>query len=235
LAATLLRGLATDTVHRGSHVPLSNKRSHVNRSSYIAFEIPSNLILQKVGAKVWIARVMITWGMLSGATMLVKTPAQFYGVRFLLGVAEAGFVPGVLLYLSQWFPYDRRARIVALFMTGIPLSSLIGNPISGWLMNAMDGLHGLGGWQWLFLLEALPSVALGVFVLWWLPNSIEKTSWLDAEENRTLVANLDGEDAGEKLSSLGHICVDRRLWILGLIDVCIMIGIYAGIVTLSAC
>lgn len=145
-------------------------------AGYIAFEIPSNLILEKVGAKVWIARVMITWGVLSGATMLVKTPTQFYILRFLLGVAEAGFVPGVLLYLSQWFPYERRARIIALFMIGIPLSSLIGNPLSGWLMNAMNGFHGLGGWQWLFLLEALPSVALGFFVLWWLPNSIQKTS-----------------------------------------------------------
>ena len=196
-------------------------------AGYIAFEIPSNLILQKVGAKVWIARVMITWGILSGATMLVKTPVQFYIVRFLLGVAEAGFVPGVLLYLSQWFPYNRRARVVALFMIGIPLSSLIGNPISGWLMNVMDGVRGLGGWQWLFLLEALPSIALGGFVLCWLPNSIEKTPWLNTGEKQTLRANLDDHVGSEKLSSLPHVLADRRLWILGLIDVCILIGVYA--------
>ncbi|GAB3629774.1 MFS transporter permease [Pandoraea terrae] len=196
-------------------------------AGYIAFEIPSNLILQKVGAKVWIARVMITWGVLSGATMLVKTPVQFYVVRFLLGVAEAGFVPGVLLYLSQWFPYDRRGRIVALFMIAMPLSSMIGNPVSGWIMNAMNGLRGLGGWQWLFLLEALPSIALGFFVLWWLPNNIERTSWLDIGEKRILRANLDRDAAGEKLSSLPHVFIDRRLWTLGLIDVCVMIGVYA--------
>ncbi|MBU9223470.1 MFS transporter [Burkholderia multivorans] len=194
---------------------------------YIAFEIPSNLVLEKVGARIWIARVMITWGLLSGATLLVKTPLQFYIVRFLLGAAEAGFVPGVLLYLSQWFPYERRARIVALFMIGIPISSLVGNPLSGWLMNVTDGLLGFGGWQWLFLLEALPSVALGVFVLFWLPNTIEQASWLGADEKRMLLANLDSHPHVEKMSSLRHVFIDRRLWILGLIDACIMIGVYA--------
>ncbi|MCA3864231.1 MAG: MFS transporter, partial [Burkholderia sp.] len=139
---------------------------------YILFEVPSNLVLQRVGAKLWIARIMITWGLLSGATMFVHTPMQFYIVRFLLGAAEAGFLPGVLLYLTQWYPDARRARIVALFMVGLPLSSMIGSPISGWIMRAFDGAHGLGGWQWLFLLEALPSVLLGFAVLRWLPNSI---------------------------------------------------------------
>nr|WP_175799778.1 MFS transporter [Burkholderia anthina] len=194
---------------------------------YIAFEIPSNLVLEKVGAKIWIARVMITWGLLSGATLLVKTPLQFYIVRFLLGAAEAGFVPGVLLYLSQWFPYERRARIVALFMIGIPISSLVGNPLSGWLMNVTNGVLGFGGWQWLFLLEALPSVALGVFVLLWLPNTIEQASWLSVDEKQQLLANLDSHPHVEKISSLRHVFIDRRLWILGLIDACIMIGVYA--------
>ncbi len=194
---------------------------------YIAFEIPSNLVLEKVGAKVWIARVMITWGALSAATMFVRTPLQFYIVRFLLGAAEAGFVPGVLLYLSQWFPYERRARIVALFMIAMPVSSLLGNPLSGWLMNAMDGVRGIGGWQWMFLLEALPSIALGVFVLLWLPNRIEKTSWLTTDEKRILLGNLDSHPHVEKISSLKHVFIDRRLWILGLIDACIMIGVYA--------
>jgi MFS family permease len=194
---------------------------------YIAFEIPSNLVLERVGAKIWIARVMITWGLLSAATLFVRTPLQFYIVRFLLGAAEAGFVPGVLLYLSQWFPYGRRARIVALFMIAMPISSLIGNPLSGWLMSAMDGVHGYGGWQWLFLLEALPSVGLGVFVLLWLPNSIEKTSWLASDEKRMLLGNLDSHPHVEKISALRHVFIDRRLWILGLIDACIMIGVYA--------
>ncbi|MGR3908359.1 MFS transporter [Burkholderia sp. SR8] len=196
-------------------------------AGYIAFEIPSNLVLEKVGAKIWIARVMITWGVLSGATMLVKTPLQFYIVRFLLGVAEAGFVPGILLYLSQWFPYNRRARIMAMFMIAMPLSSMIGTPVSGWIMNSMNGLSSLEGWQWLFLLEALPSIALGCFVLWWLPNDIARTSWLDANEKEILVANLDRDAATEKLSSVLQVFTDRRLWTLGLIDVCVMIGVYA--------
>ena len=111
-------------------------------AGYILFEVPSNLVLQRVGAKLWIARIMITWGLLSGATMFVHTPMQFYVVRFLLGAAEAGFLPGVLLYLTQWYPDARRARIVALFMVGLPLSSMIGSPISGWIMRAFDGTHG---------------------------------------------------------------------------------------------
>ncbi|HDR9173087.1 TPA: MFS transporter [Burkholderia vietnamiensis] len=194
---------------------------------YIAFEIPSNLVLEKLGAKVWIARVMITWGLLSGATMFVKSPLQFYIVRFLLGAAEAGFVPGVLLYLSQWFPYERRARIVAFFMIGIPISSLVGNPLSGWIMNVMEGVYRLGGWQWLFLLEALPSIALGVLVFMWLPNSIEKSSWLTVDDKRVLRANLDSHPHLEKITSLKQVFIDKRLWILGLIDACVMIGVYA--------
>lgn len=196
-------------------------------AGYILFEVPSNLVLQRVGAKLWIARIMITWGILSGATLFVKTPMQFYIVRFLLGAAEAGFLPGVLLYLTQWYPDARRARIVALFMVGLPLSSMIGSPISGWIMRSFDGLHGMGGWQWLFLLEALPSIVLGFAVLRWLPNSIESTPWLDAGEKQTLRANLDGDPEGNKSHALARAFTDPKVWALGMIDLCVLLGLYA--------
>ncbi|WGS54103.1 MFS transporter [Paraburkholderia sp. D15] len=196
-------------------------------AGYILFEVPSNLILQRVGARLWIARIMITWGVLSGATLFVTTPMQFYIVRFLLGVAEAGFLPGVLLYLTQWYPDARRARIVALFMVGLPLSSMIGSPISGWIMAFFNGAHGLGGWQWLFLLEALPSIALGIAILVWLPNSIESARWLSAEEKKILRANLDAEPSSNKNHSLRGAFVDFKVWALGLIDLCVLLGLYA--------
>jgi MFS family permease len=196
-------------------------------AGYILFEVPSNLILHRVGAKLWIARIMITWGVLSGATMFVKTPMQFYVARFLLGVAEAGFLPGVLLYLTQWYPDARRARIVALFMVGLPLSSMVGSPISGWIMRFFDGAHGLGGWQWLFLLEALPSIVLGFAILRWLPNSIESASWLDSREKKVLRDHLDADPATGKSHALCHAFVDPKVWALGLIDLCVLLGLYA--------
>jgi MFS family permease len=196
-------------------------------AGYILFEVPSNLILRKVGARLWIARIMITWGVLSGATMFVKTPMQFYTVRFLLGVAEAGFLPGVLLYLQNWFPSARRARVVALFMVGLPLSSMIGSPISGWIMAFFDGAHGLGGWQWLFLLEALPSIALGIAIAMWLPNSIESARWLSASEKQTLRAQLDADDTSGRSHGLGSAFTDFKVWALGLIDLCVLLGLYA--------
>lgn len=194
---------------------------------YVLFEVPSNLILQRVGAKFWIARIMITWGLLSGATMFVHTPMQFYIVRFLLGVAEAGFLPGVLLYLTQWYPDARRARIVALFMVGLPMSSMIGSPISGWIMRFFDGAHGLGGWQWLFLLEALPSILLGFAVLRWLPNTIESAKWLTDEEKKTLRVQLNEEASGHKSHKLSEAFTNPKVWSLGLIDLCVLLGLYA--------
>jgi MFS family permease len=194
---------------------------------YVLFEVPSNLILQRVGAKFWIARIMITWGLLSGATMFVHTPMQFYIVRFLLGVAEAGFLPGVLLYLTQWYPDARRARIVALFMVGLPMSSMVGSPISGWIMRAFDGAHGLGGWQWLFLIEALPSVLLGFAVLRWLPNTIESAKWLTDAEKKTLRAELSEEGAAHKSHTLRDAFANMKVWSLGLIDLCVLLGLYA--------
>ena len=128
---------------------------------YFFFEVPSNLIMYRVGARMWIARIMITWGLLSACFVFVKTPVWFYTLRFLLGAAEAGFYPGVILYLTYWYPDRRRAAIVATFMAAIPIAGIFGNPLSGWIMDSFDQFAGMRGWQWMFLIEALPAVHLG--------------------------------------------------------------------------
>lgn len=196
---------------------------------YILFEVPSNLILQRVGASVWIARIMISWGLLSAATLMVQTPAQFYALRFFLGVAEAGFLPGVLFYLTRWYPSWRRGRIIALFMIGLPLSSLIGGPLSGWIMTHFDQLHGLRGWQWMFLLEGLPSVLLGLMTLWVLPNSIAQAGWLTREEKARVERELefDEREGRESKHRLRDGLLNIRVLMLGGIDFSILLSAYA--------
>ena len=125
---------------------------------YFIFEVPSNLMLHRFGARKWIARIMISWGVISGSMMLVQTPTSFYILRFFLGVAEAGFFPGIILYLTYWYPAARRSKVTSLFMTGIPMAGVIGGPLSGWILTAFDGVNGLAGWKWLFILEAVPSI-----------------------------------------------------------------------------
>ena len=169
---------------------------------YFLFEVPSNLILHRIGARVWIARIMITWGALSAATMFVTSVGAFYGVRFLLGIAEAGFFPGIILYLTQWYPASRRARILALFMTAVAISGVIGGPVSGWILTSMAGVNGWAGWQWLFLLEGLPSLMMGVAVYFYLDDSIAHARWLPADERAVLDANLQAEARGEEHASL---------------------------------
>src|SRR4029079_3773380 len=148
---------------------------------YFLFEVPSNLILEKVGARIWIARVMITWGLISSGMALVQGSTSFYVLRFLLGAAEAGFFPGIILYLSSWFPARKRAAVTALFMAAAPLSTALGSPISGALLE-MHGLLGLAGWQWIFLIEALPALVLGVVVLFYMTDRPEKAKWLADDE-----------------------------------------------------
>lgn len=196
---------------------------------YILFEVPSNLILQRVGAKIWIARIMITWGLLSTATLLVQTPMQFYIIRFLLGAAEAGFLPGVLFYLTKWFPSWRRSRIIALFMIGLPLSSLIGGPLSGWIMGHFHEVYGMRGWQWLFLLEGIPSVLLGVMTFWLLPNSVESAHWLSVEEKQVVQRDLDSDEgeAKEVKHRLRDGLLNIRVVMLGGIDFSILLSAYA--------
>src|SRR6195952_4951755 len=169
---------------------------------YFLFEVPSNIILHKVGARLWIARVMISWGLISGAMMFVKTPTTFYVMRFALGLAEAGLFPGVILYLTYWFPSGRRGKITALFMTGIPMSGVIGGPLSGWILHALSGSHGLAGWQWLFLLEAVPSLVMGVAVIAFLDDGIERAKWLSASEKAMLARNIAADSNQAQAHSL---------------------------------
>jgi ACS family tartrate transporter-like MFS transporter len=152
---------------------------------YVLFEIPSNLIMERVGARLWIARIMISWGAISSSMMFVKTAHGFYLLRFLLGAAEAGFFPGTILYLTHWIPAKERARAVALFLTSTALSGVLGGPLSGALLN-LSGAHGLAGWQWLFLLEGVPAVALGFVTLGYLDERPEQARWLTLEERQWL-------------------------------------------------
>ena len=182
---------------------------------YFLFEIPSNLILEKVGARKWIARIMFTWGAISMAMALVKGVPSFYGLRFLLGIAEAGFFPGVLLYLTYWFTQKERAQVVALFMTANAVAFIFGGPISGWITQTTHNLHGLSGWQWLFILEGFPSILLGFFVLKYLPNGPQDAKWLTPEERAYIQGRLgDGSGARHKhgLTALKEIVGDGQLW-----------------------
>jgi len=195
---------------------------------YFLFEIPSNIILHKVGARLWIARVMLTWAVISAAMVFVRSATGFYVLRFLLGVAEAGFFPGVILYLTYWFPSARRARIIALFMTGIPIAGVIGGPLSGWILKHMTGVQGLAGWQWLFLIEALPSFLLGVAVLRYLDNGIAGARWL-TEAERALLTRGIAED-GQHLTShsLRDGLTSSRVWLLAAVYFCLIAGLYGS-------
>jgi MFS family permease len=194
---------------------------------YVLFEVPSNIILHKVGARLWLARVMLTWAVISAVTAFVSTPTAFYVMRFLLGVAEAGFIPGVLLYLTYWFPASRRGRITALFLTAIPMASILGGPVSGWILSFASGAHGLSGWQWLFLIEAIPSIVFGVAILFYLDDILKNAKWLDADEKQRVAAIMAREqEEKEGLSELRHAFVTGRVWLLGAAYFCIASGIY---------
>ena len=169
---------------------------------YFLFEVPSNLVLDKVGARIWIARVMITWGLISGAMAFVQGPNSFYALRFLLGAAEAGFFPGIILYLSYWFPLQQRAAVTAIFMAAAPLSTVLGSPVSGALLE-MHGLLGLSGWQWMFIVEAVPALILGVVVLFYMTDRPEKAKWLSDDERNWLAATMNAESA-KKAGTASH-------------------------------
>jgi ACS family tartrate transporter-like MFS transporter len=156
---------------------------------YFLFEIPSNLILHRLGARLWIGRIMISWGLVACAMIFVSGPKSFYFLRFLLGLAEAGFFPGVILYLTYWFPGRHLARNVALFMTATALSGVVGGPVSGALLG-MHGILDISGWQWLFLLEGLPAVVLGVVTLFYLPDGPQEVSWMAESEKEWLLGKL---------------------------------------------
>lgn len=206
---------------------------------YFIFEVPSNLILNRVGAKLWIARIMILWGIISTAFMYVKEISEWLGVetatgfnilRFLLGVGEAGFFPGIILYLTYWFPAEYRARMVARFMTAIAIAGVIGSPLSGAIMEYMNGLNGWAGWQWLFLLEGIPAVLAGFAVLYYLDNGPTQANWLNDREKSLVVRRLE-EDNKKKMDVGGHHSFlpslkDYKVWVLALMYFSEVVGFY---------
>ena len=190
---------------------------------YFLFEVPSNLMLQKVGARLWMCRICVTWGLLSMLTAFVKDPVSFSVVRFLLGAAEAGLYPGMVLYMTYWFPASTRARFIALFLAGVPLSVVIGGPISGWLLGV--GGQGLHGWQWMLILEGIPSLLCGVTTLWLLPDGPERAKWLSADEKRLIAVRLADKPPGA-LHGLKEMLLDKRIWILMIPDFSIVFALY---------
>ena len=198
---------------------------------YFLFEVPSNIILHKVGARIWIARVMVTWGIIAGGMAFVESSTSFYVMRFLLGVAEAGFFPGIILYLSYWFPARNRAGVIALFMAAAPIATAIGSPISAALLE-MHGIMGLAGWQWMFLIEAIPAVILGVVVFFYMTDRPEKAVWLKPDEREWLVKTMQAEDAnkgGQQQHSILRGLANPRVLALALI----YFGTSAGLYTLG--
>jgi len=176
--------------------------------AYFLFEVPSNLAMQKFGAKVWIARIMVTWGVITAATSFVESSTSLYIMRFLLGAAEAGFFPGVILYLTYWLPASYRARMVAIFMVAIPGANFLGSPLSGFLLS-LDGLMGMRGWHWLFILEGIPAVLLGIACLFVLTDKPEQAKWLTSEQKNWLVGKLEHER--QQKTPIGHISLWQLL------------------------
>jgi MFS family permease len=193
---------------------------------YFVFEVPSNLLMAKVGARFWIARIMVTWGIVSTAMIFVNSPWVFYGLRLLLGFAEAGFFPGVILYLTYWFPSRRRGEMIALFMLAIALTGVVGAPLSGWILHQFNGAPGLKGWQILFLLEGIPSIVLGIFVPWLLANGIRSARWLSEEEKQLLEHNLQTEDRQKESLPLAGVFFNPQVILFAAIYFCSAMGLY---------
>lgn len=198
---------------------------------YFLFEVPSNLLLQRVGAKLWIARIMILWGLISASMMFIESETAFYVMRFLLGVAEAGFFPGIILYLTYWYTRAHRARMVAIFMTAIALAGVFGGPVSGWIMQVMGGVAGLANWQWLYLIEGLPSVIVGVLVLLLLDNGPQQARWLSDAEKALLKQRLAEEEQIKRAEGhANHHFADAfrsaKVWFLCVVYFGLIMGLY---------
>ena len=193
---------------------------------YFFFEVPSNVLLKKFGARMWIARIMISWGVISACMIFVKGEWSFYGMRFLLGLAEAGFFPGVIFYLTLWYPSKLRASRTAWFVAAIAVSGVVGNPVSGWIMDKLSGAMNLAGWQWLFLSEGIPSVIVGIWVIFYLDSSIEDAKWLTAEDKALLTTNLIAEDKQKTEHKLTDAFKSGKVWVLCAIYFTLMIGLY---------
>lgn len=198
---------------------------------YVLCGLPSNLALNRFGPRRWIALMMIAWGSLSTCLLFVTTPTEFYTLRLLTGAAEAGFFPGVVLYLSRWFPAARRGRIMALFMSAIPVSGLLGGPFSGWILQHFAaGQHGLAGWQWMFLIQGLPTVALGILAVFLLSDGYQKAPWLSTSERQLIASDLEA-DAASKPNTTGDsvlaVLTNPLIWTFGFVYFCIQSGVYA--------
>ncbi len=202
---------------------------------YFIFEVPSNLVLHRVGAKIWIARIMVTWGIISGMMAYIQPIASFFGVsnetvyytlRFLLGAAEAGFFPGIILYFNYWYPSHRQARVMALLITAQPVSFILGAPLSGGIMDIFASHRGMQGWQWMYLIEAVPAVLLGIAVIFYLSNGIDSASWLNSEEKDVLKSNLEGENKQKADYPLLKLFSIGMMWVFTIIYLFIVIGVY---------
>jgi ACS family tartrate transporter-like MFS transporter len=194
---------------------------------YFIFEVPSNLMLRRTGARRWIARILVSWGLISAGMMFVTAPWNFYLLRFLLGVAEAGFFPGIILYLSYWFPARQRARAVSRFMTGSAVTGMVGLPLSGAIMEFMNGTGGLAGWQWLFLLEGLPTAVLGIVALYYLTDRPEQAQWLTPTERSWLAEHLRHEETDREQRhgyTLRQAVTNPRVWLLCLLYFTVSMG-----------
>ena len=178
---------------------------------YVLFEVPSNLLLRRIGPRRTIARIMVLWGLVSVSMMFVRNPTQFYIARIALGIAEAGFFPGIVYYLTSWFPDRHRAKVLSAFVLGIAVAGITGGPVSGWILSNADGWHALHAWQWLFLLEGIPPVLVGLVALWYLPDSAATAKWLTPEEKALVARELQGEGHGNE-HRIDHFGAALKNW-----------------------
>jgi D-galactonate transporter len=199
-------------------------------AGYFLFEVPSNLLLEKIGARRTLIRIMMLWGLTSAAMLFTKTPVMFYTLRFILGLCEAGFFPGMILYLTYWYPSSRRGKVMALFLTAVAMAGVLGGPLSGWLMSRLAGTHGLAGWQWLFLVEGLPSCVLGVVAWFYLDDKPSDANWLDDPEKRIIEDQLqrDGETPSPfRGHSFARALATPRVYTLAFAWFTFICGVYA--------
>ncbi|SAL02263.1 major facilitator transporter [Caballeronia calidae] len=200
--------------------------------TYLLFEVPSNLLLEKIGARLTFLRIMVLWGLTSAATAFVSAPWQFYAIRLMLGIFEAGFFPGIILYLTYWYPSQRRGRVTGLFLFGMPITGVLGGPLSGMIMSGMEGFGGMHGWQWLFIVEGLPTVLLGFLLYRMLPNKPDDAAWLDDAEKETVRAamNADHKDdaahGGHGHGKLLAALTDPMTYVLAFIYFCCACAVY---------